>query len=87
MIIPADTVHTQGDCKMMTELYFVIKGTEPFDIHNPDWKRVKVLTLWGRLDAAGKQVVYNALTNGVSIDSMNPEARESVGQFVAGGNY
>ena len=78
---------TQETNKMATELYFVIKGMEPFNIHRPDWKRVKVITLWSRLDAAGKQVVHNALTNGVSIDSMNPEARESVDQFVTGGNY
>ena len=72
---------------MASELYFVVKGAENFDIHNPDWPRVKVITLWGPLDAAGKQVIHTALTNGVSVNSMNPEARESVDQFVTGGNY
>jgi hypothetical protein len=68
-------------------VYFVIDGLEAFDISNPDWKRVRILTLWDRLDTPSKRLVDASLANGVAIKSMNPIAQDSIDQYITGRNY
>ena len=75
------------DTRMSAVAYFVIDGSEAFDISNPDWKRVRILTLWERLDTPTKRLVDASLANGVSVRALTPEALDSIDQYITGRNY
>ena len=71
----------------MPPAYFVVRGFESFDVLNPDWKRVRGINLYNRLTAETKKLVSEALAHHVSVQSMTPEALESIDQYITGINY